>query len=262
MESILVTARYTIVKYLRNPLAVIAFIVAPLLLICVLTGSIDNNLSKGFTDSQIEQSKINLQNNIINPNEAAVSKNDKVAMASILIFLFYGAILSSNLVINDLKNGINTRLKSLPITRIKILLGKSIGCIGIMGIFAFALVIITTYFFNTNWGENKLVILVAIALFLVIENSFGIIVSCLSKNIYVCVLPVFAINFFMVFPVYVEAYSPIKISGALEIISKLSFDNYVVKAITTGSVNSLMVLFISAAIMFCVSLFVGKKVLN
>lgn len=262
MESILVTARYTIIKCIRNPLAVIAFIAAPLLITCVLTGSIDNKIIKGLTKAQIEQSKANLQNNRINADESTVSTNDKVTMGSILLFLFYGAVLSSYLIIHDLKNGINTRLKSVPITKVKILLGKSAGSIGSMSIFAFILVIITCSLFHTNWGKNKLIIFAAIALFLIIENSFGIVITGISKNIYMCALLTFGINFFMIFPVYVGAFSPIKISGALETISKLSFHNYVIKALTTSSENALIILFISAAVMFVISLFIGKKVLN
>ncbi|MFL0249309.1 hypothetical protein ACJDT4_02660 [Clostridium neuense] len=41
MESILATARYIIIKCIRNPLAVIAFIAAHLLITYMLTGSID-----------------------------------------------------------------------------------------------------------------------------------------------------------------------------------------------------------------------------
>lgn|GEM_PF-3016107 len=185
MESILATARYTIIKFIRNPLAVIAFIAAPLLITYMLTGSIDNNLSTNLTKAQVEQSKANLENNIINPNETAVSTNDKAAMASIILFIFYGAVLSANFIIHDLKNGINDRLKSMPTTTIKILLGKSIGNMGAMGIFAFILILITTYFFNINWGENKLILFTAMVLFLIIENSFGIIITGLSKNIYI-----------------------------------------------------------------------------
>lgn len=262
MYSILVTARYTIIKCIRNPIAVIAFIAAPLLITCMLTGSIDNRISKGVTKLQAKQSEVNLENNIVNTDKGTVSTNDKVTMGSILLFIFYGAVLSSYLIIHDLKNGINTRLKSLPITKIKILLGKSVGSIGSMGIFAVILVIITSSFFHTNWGANKLILFASIALFLIIENSFGIVVTGISKNIYICALITFGVNFFMIFPVYVEAFEPIKIRGALETITKLSFHNYVIKAVTTSSENAIIILCISAAVMFVISLFIGKKVLN
>lgn len=262
MESILVTARYTIIKCIRNPLAVIAFIAAPLLVTYMVTGSMDNNLSTNLTKSQVEESRVNLQNNIINPNETAVSTNDKAAMASIILFVFYGAVLSTNLIIHDLKNGINDRLKSMPTTKINILLGKSLGNMGTMGIFAFTLIIITTYFFDVNWGENKLKLFAAMVLFLIIENSFGIIITGLSKNIYICALVAFAVNFFMVGPVYVGAFSPIKISGIIKIVDTLSFHSYVVKAITAGSGEALIVLCASAVIMFFISLVVGKKVIS
>lgn len=261
MESIFVTARYTIIKCIRNPLAVIAFIAAPLLITYMLTGSIDNNLSKSLTKAQVQASKDNLENNIINPYETAVSTNDKAAMASIILFIFYGAVLSSNLIIHDLKDGINDRLKSLPTTKINILLGKSLGNLGVMGIFAFMLIVITTYFFNINWGENKLIVFIAMVLFLIIESSFGVIITAISKNIYICALATFVVNFFMVAPVYVGAFSPIKISGIIKFADTLSFHSYVVKAITTSSGEALIVLFASAVIMFFISLFVGKKVI-
>lgn len=262
MESIFVTARYTIIKCIRNPLAVIAFIAAPLLITYMLIGSIDNNLSKSLTKAQVEESKVNLENNIINPYESTVSTNDKAAMASIILFIFYGAVLSSNLIIHDLKNGINDRLKSLPTTKVNILLGKCLGNMGVMGIFAFTLIIITTYFFNISWGENKLIVFTAMVLFLIIESSFGVIITAVSKNIYICALATFVVNFFMVAPVYVGAFSPIKISGIIKFADTLSFHSYVVKATTTSSGEALIVLFASAVIMFFISLSVGKKVIS
>jgi len=66
----------------------------------------------------------------------------------------------------------------------------------------------------------------------------------------------------MVAPVYVGAFSPVKVSGAIKAADTLSFHSYVVKAITTGSGESLIVLFASAVIMFFISLFVGKKVIS
>ncbi|KOF56590.1 hypothetical protein AGR56_07530 [Clostridium sp. DMHC 10] len=66
----------------------------------------------------------------------------------------------------------------------------------------------------------------------------------------------------MVGPVYVGAFSPIKISGIIKIADTLSFHSYVVKAITEGSGEALIVLCASAVIMFFISLFVGKKVIS
>lgn len=262
MKSIFIMARCIIAKCMRNPLIIIAYVVTPLLISYMLVGSMDSSLNINLSKSQIEQSEINLKNNIIKSDENVVSTNDKVVMASVLLFLFYGAVLSSNFILQDLKNGVNDRMKSFPITKIKILLGKTIGSIGVMGIFAFISIIITSYLFNTNWGENKLILFAAILLFLIIESSFGIIVTGLSKNIYICVLATFAVNFFMVFPVYAEASSPMTVNNTLRIIDRLSFHSYVVKAAASGSESSIIILLLSAILLFFISLIVGRKVLE
>lgn len=266
MNSIMTTAYYTVLKYIRKPLACAAFILAPIIITFTLTGSVDYKYTEG---KNIIQSQSNIENIIINPKQEILSVNDKVSLASMLIFLFYGSILSSHSIIYDLKNGVNQRLKSSPLSTMENILGKTIGNISVMAIFAAVLLMIAKYAFNVNLNGNIFIIIAAFMLFLIIVNGFGIIVTAFARNIYLCALASFALNFFMTFPVFVGTFSPAKISGILGFINKLSMHNYVVKAIM-GNVmqdrlmvrNSLIVLLIASIVVGGLSLIAGRKVLE
>lgn len=275
--NMLTIAYYTSIKYLRNVLAMSAFILAPILIIFILTGStdtrfIDNNSKEIIEVNSIDKSTAaqssNLEVTIVEPYKNSLSINDKISIASMLIFLFYSSLLSSHSIISDLKNNTHLRLKSSPASFFENILGKSIGIIFITAICSLIIVLITKYAFHVNWSGNIGTTALSLLMFLIIVNSFGVIITGLTKNIYICALIAFSVNFAMVFPVMVGIYSPVE-NHVLEIVRKISFHSYTMNSIAGSITNdtalfygSIFTLAIITIVMFCLSLLVGRRVLK
>lgn len=269
MKNIATITYYTILKYVRNPIALIVFILAPILITFTLTGSSDYKFTQNINKAQTIQINENLKNNIINPEQGVLNTSDKVCTAVIMLFLFYVAVLSSHSILYDLKNGINQRLNASPVTTMEKLLGKSLGNISLMAIYAIILIIITKYAFGIKWSGNIFIIFTSLLLIIIMGNSFGIIITGLSKNIYICALCAFIINYLSVYTVFIYSYSPLKLTGVVAFVNKYSFHNYTLKAIMGTAANnarlissSLLILLGMSLAFTAASLVIGKKVLE
>lgn len=271
--NVLSIAYYTSIKYFRNVVTIIAFILVPLFMVLILTGStemkyFDNNKAITVTSS-VEKSKAvqgikntsNLAVTIVTPTAEVMGKNNKVSIAVVILFLFYASLLTSYSIINDFKSNTHLRLKTSPTAFFENILGKSLGNIMVTATCAIILVFATKFAFNVSWGKNIFVTMIALLLFLIIINSFGILITTLSKNIFICALICFAFNFTMIFPVFVETYAPVK-SDALQVISKFSLHRYAIEAIINGTSNSIIMLALITAFMFCLSLLAGRRLLK
>ena len=269
--TILSIAYFTAIKYIRNPLALLAFIAAPIVIIFVLTGSTEFgvlDLSQDNMSLAQAQNESNLKVTIIEAN-GALRVKDKVSMASMFIFLFYGSLLTSYSIISDLKKNTHLRFKASPIRFIENFIGKSLGHILIMAISTLVIFIITKFVLEVNWNGNIFIILLTFLLFLTIVNSFGIIITGFTRNIYISALATFAVNFTMIFGSMSEAFTPIDKSSVIHYFMKFSIQNYALKTLY-GSImkdtvlmqNSLLVLALIAVGMIILSYAIGRRVLK
>ena len=255
--EILTIAYYTAIKYLRNPLVMIAYIFSPVVMAFFLTGTVENKFIDTVKATSIGNS--NLQVTMIQSN-----LNNKIAIVCLILFLFYGCILCSYTVISDFKNNTNLRFKCSPVNFMANIIGKSLGNIGVLSICTLMSVLIIKYGFNVNFGSNIPLLILVLLIYLFIINGLGIIFANFCKNIYICALLSFAFNFTMVFPVMVDTYSPIN-SKIIENISKFSIHNYVVKAIygiiNMDAYSTRSAIIILSAITFvicCLALIAGR----
>ena len=259
--EILTIAYYTAIKYLRNPLVMIAYIFSPVVMAFFLTGTVENKFIDTVKATSIGNS--NLQVTMIQSN-----LNNKIAIVCLILFLFYGCILCSYTVISDFKNNTNLRFKCSPVNFLDNIIGKSLGNIGVLSICTVISVLMIKYGFNVNFGSNLFLLILIFMLYIVIINCLGIIFADFCKNIYICALLSFAFNFTMVFPVMVDTYSPIN-SKIIENISKFSIHNYVVKAIygiinkdVYSTTSSILILSVTTVVIFCLSLIAGRRALK
>lgn len=278
--NILTIAYYTVKRYSRNIIAIFAFILAPILIISILTGAteyksyentnaqeIQSEISNIHIDKK-DNNKSNLKVFLIDINKGTINKNLKISIACTLLFLFYGGLLISYSIINDLKSNVHIRIKSSAVSFIENFMGKFLGNILILIICAFIDVLIIKYGLNIDWNGNYFIIFLSLILFLSIVNSIGIIITVFFKNIYICALIFFAFNYSMVFPIMVNAFNPNK-SKIIDIMSNLSFHNYVYKAILADISNnivllenSMTILIVITIILFSVALIAGRRILR
>ncbi|AJA46492.1 ABC-2 family transporter protein [Clostridium pasteurianum DSM 525 = ATCC 6013] len=278
--NILTIAYYTVKRYSRNIIAIFAFILAPILIISILTGSTEyksyENINVQEIQSEIsnihidkkDNNKSNLKAFLIDINKGTINKNLKISIACTLFFLFYGGLLMSYSIIDDLKSNVHIRIKSSSVSFIENFMGKFLGNILILIICAFIDVLIIKYGLNINWNGNYFIIFLSLILFLIIVNSIGIIITVFFKNIYICALIFFAFNYFMFFPIMVNAFNPNK-SEIIDIMINLSFHNYVYKSILADISNniillqnSMTILIVITIILFSVSLIAGRRILR
>ncbi|UZW14670.1 hypothetical protein OSC52_02155 [Clostridium pasteurianum] len=278
--NILTIAYYTVKRYSRNIIAIFAFILAPILIISILTGSTEyksyENINVQEIQSEIsnihidkkDNNKSNLKAFLIDINKGTINKNLKISIACTLFFLFYGGLLMSYSIIDDLKSNVHIRIKSSSVSFIENFMGKFLGNILILIICAFIDVLIIKYGLNINWNGNYFIIFLSLILFLIIVNSIGIIITVFFKNIYICALIFFAFNYSMVFPIMVNAFNPNK-SEIIDIMSNLSFHNYVYKTILADISNNIVLLqssmttlIVISIILFSMALISGRRILR
>lgn len=136
------------------------------------------------------------------------STKDMASVACLLIFIFYGALLGSDSVISELKKKTFIRLKCAPVTPFGNFAGKLLGNVAFMFVCTVIDCLAASLIFHLNLNGNILPMLAALAIFLVIVNSLGILLAGITKNIYLCGLLTFALNYFFVYPVTANAFAP------------------------------------------------------
>jgi ABC-2 type transport system permease protein len=208
----------------------------------------------------------NLDVTVISPDGKMPKAGDAATLGNILMFLFYGALLGSYSIINDVIKNTTLRFRSAPIRYFENITGKSLGNILMMSVSAVVVILFSKYGLNVNWNGNMLVIIPTLILYLLIINNIGVIIAGFTKNIYLCGLIAFALNFFLVYGVMVEAYAPGK-GTTLDIGNSISPHFYAYKAII-GSIYSssganaqlsLIILAMGAVLTTAVSFIVGRR---
>lgn len=205
----------------------------------------------------------NFKNNYIINNSNSVL--DDTVITNLLLFIFYGLLISSSIFLNDRVKNTGIRHTAAPVTYTENYLGKSIGNVVMMFFSSIIVILITKYFLKVNWSGNYVKILLTFLVFSIIANSIGIILAAIFNNITMCVLGGFVINFSLVYPVMLNAYNP-GATSALNFTTAISPHYYAYKVITSniyGNVNvegnSLLILLLIMFILLCISWAAGRR---
>lgn len=258
MEDILTIASYTLRRYARKPLVVVLFLGAPLLLFAFLSGSTTPSY---ITAVKSAPGVSCLKNSFIAP-VGGMKTTDRECIAFMLMLLFYFAVASCSSVTNDFENGLNARFKSTPAGCLNNIIGKALGNLALMFGFSVVLIILGKFLFSVSFGANDAVTVAALFLFCVITNSFGILLSGFIRNIYVCCVLDFCVNFPMMYVVMYKILAPVKITPFFSCLSAFSLHNYAENAMVGASPSGLVPLLVIAAVITPMSLIVGRWALK
>lgn len=208
----------------------------------------------------------NLKNHVIDTTGKAPGVRDSGSISVMLIMMFYGGLFSSYSLIYDSNKKTNLRLRTAPISYIENISGKILGSVAVMVIFEVVIVAFTKLFLNVPWRGNPIITFVPLILFSIIASSLGIIAASISKNIYICGLSMFAVNFLLAYSVQAQAYDP-SISNAFDLVMAISPHNYTYRAIIGNAFSqtsyntgaSILVLALSALVLVLISFAAGRR---
>lgn len=195
----------------------------------------------------------------------AASTKDMASIACLLIFIFYGALLGSNSIINERNKNTFIRLRCAPITYVEDFTGKLLGNASVMFICTVFIALAANFVFKVNLSGNILILLLVLILFLIIINSLGILLAGITKNIYLCGLFTFAINYLMVYPITANAFAP-GVGTIFDITRTISPHYYTYQAVM-GSIyhhaadvqGSIAILALMAVLLCSASWLVGRR---
>lgn len=138
--------------------------------------------------NNIDESLSSVSQIAISPIGVVPNGVDRWTYSNMLLFLFFGSILSGYSIITEINKNTISRINSLPISNITNISGKIIGNVVTLFSCSVLMIVFTKYFFNSNWNGNMISILLTFFIYCMIVICFGFIVALLTKNIGITVL--------------------------------------------------------------------------
>lgn len=102
---------------------------------------------------------------------------DYYSVTMLIMMIFYSSEVCISLSNEDLFTDVKNRVSSLPISNVRIIIGKIIGFTFASAIWIMSVILITKYIFNVNWGSSLITLFLSILFFSLISSNIG--VSCL-----------------------------------------------------------------------------------
>jgi ABC-2 type transport system permease protein len=143
-------------------------------------------------------------------------------------------------------------------------MGKMLGNVGILFIFALFIVLFTKFVYGANWNGSWWVILTSILLYIVIAIGFGLCIAYLTRN--TGVSSIFVMFGAVFFSLSSGGFAR-EVGPTLEKISLFSPNHYAQEAIFdsiyrasfASSSYEIMILLLMATLMMALSLLVGRR---
>lgn len=104
------------------------------------------------------------------------------AIAVTTMIIFYFATTAGTLIENERTRNTAARLLAAPISKYEILAGKVVGNVILNALFIIAVVFISKYMYDVNWGNNMGLVFLVILSFIVFTLSMGLGVGYLIKG--------------------------------------------------------------------------------
>ncbi|NIK77085.1 ABC-2 type transport system permease protein [Paenibacillus castaneae] len=212
------------------------------------------NLSKAYVKDQIIVTEGKVPRGI-----------DYYSVTMLFQCLFFGTILAVLSVIRDSLNRTSERSATAPITNWEYVMGKMIGNVTVLFIFALFIVLFTKFVYGANWNGSWWVILASILLYIVIAIGFGLCIAYLTRN--TGVSSIFVMFGAIFFSLSSGGFAR-EVGPTLEKISLFSPNHYAQEAIFDAvyrgssfatSSYEIIILVIMAALMIALSLLVGRR---
>ncbi|MCX8128728.1 MAG: ABC transporter permease [Clostridia bacterium] len=135
-----------------------------------------------------------IKNMALSSTGTAPRDRDKWTYFNMLIFLFYGAIMSGFAITSEYKNNIHTRLNTAPINPLVSITGKNIGQTVTVFMCAVVIILFTGLVFESDWSGNIGIILLVYLLYSAIAVCLGSILGLLVRKISIIVLVIITLD--------------------------------------------------------------------
>ncbi|QVK16848.1 ABC transporter permease [Mycoplasmatota bacterium] len=149
---------------------------------------------------------VKIERGKLNSDNVYPTSMDYYAVQTLLQILLLCGVVGVSIIIRDYKDGLLVRVKSLPVKKCQLIIGRLIGSIMYSFIAAIITILFSKFVYQANWNGNPLLIASAIFLFVIIAIGIGVLLGTLTKN-YISSFGILAI-FVILFPASVGAFSP------------------------------------------------------
>lgn len=186
-------------------------------------------VSSGYVPVENNQ-QIQIERGSLNSDNVYPSSMDYYAVQTLLEILLLCGVFGVSIIIRDYKDGLLVRIKSLPIKKYQLIIGRLIGSIMYSFIAALITILFSKYVYNANWNGNPLIIVSAIFLFVIVAIGIGVLLGTITKN-NMSSFGILAILTFIL-PASVGAFSPKTTVKAISVIAP----NHYAKNIIFGTI--------------------------
>lgn len=157
----------------------------------VNTLKVTAELDLSFHETSIPQG---VRHNPVSATGIAPSGLDKWTYLNMLIYLFYGAIISGFSITNEIKKKTIVRINCTPTFPLTNILGKISG--HVVTLFGCTLLIIlaTDKFFGSNWNGNIHYIILSFLLYCIVSVCFGVITGLIFRKSGITILIIMCVN--------------------------------------------------------------------
>lgn len=107
---------------------------------------------------------------------------DYYSVTMLVLIMFYGAFYGVSLISEDEAKNIEGRIKGLPISEKKYIIGKIIGSVSIVFVQAVLILFISKYVYKANWGNNLPQLLLILALFSFFVINVGTFIQVITRD--------------------------------------------------------------------------------
>ena len=143
-----------------------------------------SNLKTIATSRVIGRSNINISSDSFNIHRISTKEGkgqpdtiDYYSVVMLLEMLIIGAIFGVFISTSPQESDINVRLYSLPVGKVKLMIGRTLGSIGCLFLSASTTLLFSKYVYGANWSGNILLILGVIFIYSAIIVGLGMIIG-------------------------------------------------------------------------------------
>lgn len=165
--------------------------------------SIEFNMVQGMLSTFVDKYNVAMEVAKVNPQQVdnllRASKHDYIqekslhsqkqpnsidyyAISMTTMIVLYGSISASYLIRGERMRNTASRLVAAPIKTAEIFVGKILGTVLVHAICVLVVIMSTKYFFDANWGDHLLLVLLMLVSQILFAISFGLGVSYLTKT--------------------------------------------------------------------------------
>lgn len=145
--------------------------------------SIVENLVNSYKNKPAGSVKLSsLDNSAVDNTGKYPRAIDYYAVTMLVMIVFYAAEECSSLLGEDFCTDVKNRVKSLPVKKMEIILGKIFGTTFSVFIWIGAVVLITKFVYRVNWGDNLLFIFCCILLVSFLSANLGASIFFITRD--------------------------------------------------------------------------------